>query len=224
MEGGTAMYGSQFLKYHASWFGVDDLGEETTLIVDKMILSDDVVQSLSSKRPREAAMHIEEQLLHDPTNLLALRIAHDLHKRNGSVGHLTGSIPRVLPFWDGRHSGYRSLLGLHSASLVEGGIWSPAEEAGMRALSDINMPRTDDGTPSHDFVAINAICDLLYLQGRSREGLRFLRGEKFFFFFFLLCLFFFVCSSFSSSSSSNYLVADLVFVSPLFSFNCRNFY
>lgn len=109
--GGTAMYGSQFLNRHSSWFGVDDTDDETATspIYDKLILSEAVVQSLSLKRPREAAMHIEEQLLNDPTNLLALRIAHDLHKRNGSVGHLTGSIPRVLPFWDGRHAGEISL-------------------------------------------------------------------------------------------------------------------
>jgi hypothetical protein len=173
------MYGAEFVDKHASWFGLDDHlyqadnGDETT-IEPYTNLSDSVVQSLIARRPREAAIHLEKQLLQDQTNMLALRIAHDLHKRNGSVGPLGGSIPRVLPFWDGNRAAYRALLGLHAASLTETSKWEAAEEAGMRALSDLNMPQPGEG-PSHDVVAVNALCDLLYLCGRSREGLRFLR-------------------------------------------------
>jgi len=170
IKGGQAMYGAHFYaNKHASWFGIDE--DLSTATYD---LSTEVVHSLLHDQPLQAARQLETQLMHDQTNLFALRIAHDLHKRNGATGHLTGSIPRVLPFWDGNLSGYRSLLGLHSASLVEGAVWGPAEEAGMRALSEVAMPSPGDG-PSHDVVAVNALCDLFYLCGRSREGLRFLR-------------------------------------------------
>ena len=177
IQGGEAMYGAEFLNKKSFWFGRSDhhdTEEDDEVVEPTTDLSDQVVRALISRQPQEAALHIEEQLLYDQTNVLALRIAHDLHKRNGAVGNLAGSIPRVLPFWDGRHSGYRGLLGLHASSLTESLNWSSAEEAGMRALSDITMPRPGEG-PSHDVVAVNALCDLLYLCGRSREGLRFLR-------------------------------------------------
>ena len=179
VEGGQAMYGSKFwAQKHSSWFGIDEyLYHDTNSSHSKMKeydLSPPVIQSLINEQPYQAALHLEKQLLHDQTNIFALRVAHDLHKRNGSTGHLTGSIPRVLPFWDGNLPGYRSLLALHSSSLVEASVWGSAEEAGMRALSEVAMPYPGDG-PSHDVVAVNALCDLFYLCGRSREGLRFLR-------------------------------------------------
>ncbi len=124
------MYGAEFVDKHASWVVLDDHlykadnGDETT-IEPYTNLSDCVVQSLIARRPREAAIHLEKQLLQDQTNMLALRIAHDLHKRNGSVGPLGGSIPRVLPFWDGNRAAYRALLGLHAASLTGERMQSP---------------------------------------------------------------------------------------------------
>ena len=78
------------------------------------------------------------------TGIFALARSPPIESSHGTIldrrqdEHLWGN--RVLPFWDGRHSGYRGLLGLHASSLTESLNWSSAEEAGMRALSDITMP------------------------------------------------------------------------------------
>jgi hypothetical protein len=145
------------------WFHA---GDPTALDVD-----DGAVAELAAGRPRFAAAVLEDQLLREPHNLFALRLAQELHLRTCDRGNLSGSVSRVLPFWDRSQPGYYTVLGLHSRGLGEAGRWDLAEEAGMRALAESGRYENTH----QDTTALAAVCDTLFLSGRSREGLRLLR-------------------------------------------------
>ena len=71
-------------------------------------------------------------------------------------------------FLDGA-AGYYTVLGLHARGLVEWGVG--ILPSGMRAMSESSRHHS----AYQDTTALNAICDMLFLSGRSREGLRLLR-------------------------------------------------
>ena len=134
-------------------------------------IDDETIRVLADQNLSAASKLLEQQLLREPHNLFALRLAQDLHLHNGDFGNLGGTVSRVLPFWDTSNPGYATLLSLHSRGLGETHRWDLAEEAGMRALSENNQ----HGNSDHKCLALNSVCDMLFLSGRSREGLRLIR-------------------------------------------------
>tara|TARA_Y100000588_G_scaffold119565_1_gene130896 strand:- start:2204 stop:3595 length:1392 start_codon:yes stop_codon:yes gene_type:complete len=108
-------------------------------------------------------------LINYPLDLLALRLAHNMHFFLGDIWRMRDSIARVLPHWDEKIPGYGFVLGCHCFALEEAGDYSAAEQHGRRAV-DINV---------NDIWAGHAVAHVLEMQGRRKEGIEWIsRHEK----------------------------------------------
>jgi hypothetical protein len=103
-----------------------------------------------------------------PTDILALVVAHALDFRLGQRHMLRDRLAQVLPAWDATMPGYASVLAMYAFGLEENGQYRLAERTARRALA------SDAGHPA----AIHVIAHVLEMQGRTREGLRFLAATQ----------------------------------------------
>lgn len=103
----------------------------------------------------------EEILIDHPRDVLAFRLAHYLHFFVGSIVEMRDSAARVLPCWDESVPDYGYVLGCRAFGLEETGDYAPAEALGRRAV-ELNP---DDVWAGH------AVCHVLEMQGRHREGI-----------------------------------------------------
>lgn len=128
----------------------------------------DAFRSWRQGDSRAAARKWEEILLDEPTDLWALRFAHDTYFYLGDSANLRDSIARVLPAWPEDYPHYGYLLGMHAFGLEESGDYVRAEQAGRNAV---------ERNPA-DTWAIHAVAHVLEMQGRTIEGIGWLSDLK----------------------------------------------
>jgi tetratricopeptide (TPR) repeat protein len=111
-----------------------------------------------------ATRWLERALLHDPRDLLALKVAQDLYFFLGNRLDLRDVAARVLPAWPigSRGSGY--VRGIYAFGLEENGDYRLAERCALAALRA--NPR--------DVWAVHARAHVFEMEGKQREGLAFL--------------------------------------------------
>jgi tetratricopeptide (TPR) repeat protein len=113
-----------------------------------------------------AASFWETAVASDPTDLLALRLAHDTHFYLGDAQKLRDVPFAALPAYQ-RNSAQRGfVLGMAAFGLEECGDYAEAERAGREAV-DLNPA---------DSWAIHAVAHVLEMQDRAEEGIAWLRG------------------------------------------------
>ncbi|XP_067855788.1 tetratricopeptide repeat protein 38 [Heptranchias perlo] len=77
----------------------------------------------------------EQILLHQPTDMLALKLAHDSYFYLGHQRQLRDSIARVLPHWSPQIPLYGYLKGMYSFGLVETNFYDLAEKTAKEGLA-----------------------------------------------------------------------------------------
>ncbi len=105
-----------------------------------------------------------ELLIDYPRDRVALRVAHFGDFLLGQNRMLRDRIAQVLPYWDEGVQGYGYVLGMYAFGLEETADYARAEQAARRALE------LDSANPG----AIHAIAHVMEMQGRPREGIRWL--------------------------------------------------
>ncbi len=102
-----------------------------------------------------------------PRDLLALQVGHQIDFFTGNARLLRDRVARVLPEWRPDMPEYHAVLGMHAFGLEEMGDYARAETQGKRAIE--LQPR--DGWAQH------AIAHVLEMQGRTEEGIAWMRAN-----------------------------------------------
>lgn len=97
------------------------------------------IELLATGHWRLAAAIIDNQLMRSPTDLLFVRLSHDIHFFLGETEQLLQSLNRVFQYWDPTMPGYGRVCGMLSFALCENGNFERAEELAMMALHLDNM-------------------------------------------------------------------------------------
>ncbi len=108
----------------------------------------------------------EELLLHDPLDLMALKLAHYTHFYFGDSRNMRDSVARTSWAWTPDTPGYGFVQGMYAFGLEEAGNYADAEAAGRRAV-EINPA---------DVWAAHAVAHVMEMQGRHREGIAWIDG------------------------------------------------
>jgi tetratricopeptide (TPR) repeat protein len=107
-------------------------------------------------------------LVDRPRDILALAVAHALDFRLGQRRMLRDRVAQVMPEWNETVHDYASVLSMYAFGLEENGQYRLAEEMALRALA------LDPQHPG----AIHVIAHVMEMQGRAREGLKFLAATE----------------------------------------------
>lgn len=142
------------------------------------------IRCLSAKRQRrnaaalaclvDGAFHraserLEDILIEDPHDILALQMGHLLDFYRGDSRNLRDRVARVLPEWQAQMPGYHALLAMHAFGLEETADYARAEEAGKRAIA----------MNSRDGWAYHAVAHVMEMMGRYEDGAKWLHdGES----------------------------------------------
>jgi len=108
-----------------------------------------------------------DQILVDhPRDMLALRLSHFTQFYMGRSAGVRDAIARVLPLWRADDPDIAFLHGMYAFGLEECGDYAAAEDFGRRAVA---------AHPT-DTWSVHAVAHVLEMQGRHRDGIRFLDG------------------------------------------------
>jgi tetratricopeptide (TPR) repeat protein len=112
----------------------------------------------------DATRALERVLLHEPRDLLALKVAQDLYFFLGQSRDLRGVVARVLTGWQSERPGWGYVQGMYAFGLEENAEYREAEEFARLALA----------SNAHDVWAIHALAHVFEMEGRHEEGIAFL--------------------------------------------------
>jgi tetratricopeptide (TPR) repeat protein len=116
----------------------------------------------------EAASALLGSVLREyPRDALALQVVHSLDYVRGDARALRNRVESVMPFWSAEAPGYHAVLSMLAFGLEECGEFGRAEETALHALA--LEPR--------NVRAHHAIAHVLEMQGRAREGMRWMRAR-----------------------------------------------
>ncbi len=115
-----------------------------------------------------ASERLDDILIDDPHDIVALQMGHLLDFFRGDSRNLRDRVARVLAEWDEHVPGYHTLLGMHAFGLEETGDYARAEESARRALQ-LNKR---DGWAHH------AIAHVMEMMGRYEEGAAYMRDNE----------------------------------------------
>lgn len=115
-------------------------------------------------RMLEGALVWEDILIDYPTDILALKLAHDSYFYRGELRSMRDSIARVLPAYKETVPLYGYLPGMYAFGLNETDHFAEAEKYARKGLDLI--PK--------DAWATHALAHVFEMQGRTREGISFL--------------------------------------------------
>lgn len=118
----------------------------------------------SEGRCKSAALVWEDILSDYPTDMLALKFAHDNYFYFGQQSELRDSIARVMPSWKSDIPLYGYLMGMYSFGLCETNMLEMAEPVAKKGL-EIN---------AQDAWSTHSLAHVYEMQGRSKEGLTFM--------------------------------------------------
>ncbi|XP_028415798.1 tetratricopeptide repeat protein 38-like [Dendronephthya gigantea] len=110
----------------------------------------------------------EEILTEYPTDVTALKFAHDSYFYLGYQDQMRDSIARVLPNWNDTIPLYGFLHGMYAFGLVETNFYNEAEKHAKQGL-DLNP---------YDCWSTHALCHVLEMEGRYDEGVTFLKDTE----------------------------------------------
>jgi tetratricopeptide (TPR) repeat protein len=117
----------------------------------------------------EAASGLLGSVLREqPRDALALQVAHSFDYVRGDAHALRDRIESVFPAWSGGMPGYHAVLSMLAFGLEECGDYGRAEVAALHALQ--LEPR--------NIRAHHAVAHVLEMQGRAREGARWMRARE----------------------------------------------
>uniref|UniRef100_A0A8C4HFX0 Tetratricopeptide repeat protein 38 n=1 Tax=Dicentrarchus labrax TaxID=13489 RepID=A0A8C4HFX0_DICLA len=110
----------------------------------------------------------EDILVDHPTDILALKFAHDAYFYLGAQNQMRDSVARVLPHWKPHMplSGY--LKGLYSFGLLETRFYDQAEKVAMEGLAL---------TPD-DAWSVHAVAHVYEMKAEVDKGLKFMEGRE----------------------------------------------
>ncbi|XP_074642499.1 tetratricopeptide repeat protein 38-like [Tubulanus polymorphus] len=111
----------------------------------------------------EAAAIWEDILIEHPTDMTAIKMAHDTYFYLGKQAEMRDSIARTLPLWKQNQPLYGYLFGMHSFGLVESNFYSEAEIAAKKGL-EFNK---------NDAWSTHALCHVYEMECRPDEGISF---------------------------------------------------
>ncbi len=111
-----------------------------------------------------AVAFLERALLHDPGDLLALKVAQDLHFFLGNPSGLRGVVERVLSTWVPGRPGWGYVQGMYAFGLEENGEYAGAEQQARDAL----------GQNAGDVWAVHALAHVFEMTGDQGRGIAFL--------------------------------------------------
>jgi tetratricopeptide (TPR) repeat protein len=127
-----------------------------------------VVKHLLDSEWHVASRILEDIAIDHPRDILALQVGHLVDFYTGSTRLLRDRIARALPAWSAEMPGYHALIGMHAFGLEETGLYARAESAGRRALE----------LEHHDAWAWHAVAHVMEMQGRTSEGIAWLRSDS----------------------------------------------
>jgi tetratricopeptide (TPR) repeat protein len=111
-----------------------------------------------------AARALERALVHDPRDLLALKVAQDLYFFLGNRLELRDVAARVLPAWPESDPAWGYVQGIWAFGLEENGDYRAAETAARNSLA--RNPR--------DVWGVHALAHVFEMEGRHEPGVSFL--------------------------------------------------
>lgn len=109
----------------------------------------------------------EDILLDHPTDLLALKFAHDAYFYLGAQIPMRDSVARVLPFWKPHMPMSSYLKGLFSFGLLETRFYDQAEKVAMEGLALV----------PDDAWAVHSVAHIYEMRAEVDKGLKFM-GDK----------------------------------------------
>lgn len=110
----------------------------------------------------------EDILLDHPTDLLALKFAHDAYFYMGAQIPMRDSVARVLPFWKPHMPMSSYLKGLYSFGLLETRFYDQAEKVAMEGLAL---------TPD-DAWAVHSVAHVYEMKAEVDKGLKFMEDRE----------------------------------------------
>jgi tetratricopeptide (TPR) repeat protein len=115
-----------------------------------------------------ASERLDDILLEDPHDIVALQMGHLLDFYRGDSRNLRDRVARVMAEWNERMPGFHALLGMHAFGLEETGDYPRAEDSARRAIQ-LNK---------RDGWAYHAVAHVMEMMGRYEEGAAFLREHE----------------------------------------------
>ena len=112
----------------------------------------------------ELRAYLERGLVHDPNDLLALKVAQDLSFFLGDRNGLKDVVERVHRAWSPERAGYGYVCGMYAFGLEENGLYEAAQEQTRMALQ----------RNSGDVWAVHAQAHVFEMQGEPQSGTAFL--------------------------------------------------
>uniref|UniRef100_A0A8C6SX90 Tetratricopeptide repeat protein 38 n=1 Tax=Neogobius melanostomus TaxID=47308 RepID=A0A8C6SX90_9GOBI len=110
----------------------------------------------------------EEILLDHPTDLLALKFAHDAYFYMGAQTPMRDSVARVLPHWKPHMPMSSYLKGLYSFGLLETRFYDQAEKVALEGLSLV----------PDDAWAVHAVAHVYEMKAEVDKGLKFMESRE----------------------------------------------
>ncbi|XP_019617880.1 PREDICTED: tetratricopeptide repeat protein 38-like [Branchiostoma belcheri] len=110
----------------------------------------------------------ENILLEHPTDMLAVKLSQMSYFTLGDVTQMRDSVLRVIPAWKPTMPLYGYLHGMEAFGRVQTNFYREAEQAGRKAL-ELNPL---------DIWARHAICHVMEMEGRQKEGIAFLSNSE----------------------------------------------
>ncbi|XP_061773863.1 tetratricopeptide repeat protein 38 isoform X1 [Nerophis ophidion] len=110
----------------------------------------------------------EDILVDHPTDLLALKFAHDSYFYMGAQTQMRDSVARVLPYWKPHIPLSSHLKGLYSFGLLETHFYDQAEKEAMEALALV----------PGDAWSVHSVSHIYEMKGEVDKGLKFMEGRE----------------------------------------------
>ncbi|CAH1232052.1 tetratricopeptide repeat protein 38-like [Branchiostoma lanceolatum] len=127
----------------------------------------DAIQLWAEKDMQGACGIWENILLDNPTDMLAVKFAQMSYFALGERVQMRDSVLRVIPSWKPTMPLYGYLHGMEAFGMVQTNYYRKAEQAGRKAL-ELN-PR--------DIWGRHALCHVMEMEGRQKEGITFLSNS-----------------------------------------------
>ncbi len=126
------------------------------------------IEALLQGRWSEALVRLEDLLLVDPRDSLAMQVAHLFDFYHGDARNLRDRVARRLHAWSPQDSGYHAVLAMHAFGLEESGDYGRAEELGRRAV-ELNQ---------RDGWAYHAVAHVLEMRNDPEGGIAWLEPSS----------------------------------------------
>jgi tetratricopeptide (TPR) repeat protein len=143
---------------------VSDIVARDLDLDEREVLHLRAVQAWASGEWTDAVRSLERALLHEPRDLLALKVAQDLYFFLGQSEHLREVVARVHTAWRPVDQGWGYVQGMYAFGFEENAAYREAEAFARLAL---------DRHPQ-DVWATHALAHVFEMEGRTDDGVAFL--------------------------------------------------